>query len=105
MVLGGQITDATLVFSAINQMKPGNRASSLGLALVDFMHKCQAGGMENVSGFHYEDLVMCCFRGLAWLQQGKTAEARVLLETLSQGDDIVSAQLARDILKYELKGR
>ncbi|WP_020405319.1 hypothetical protein [Hahella ganghwensis] len=105
MVFEGQIDEARKVFSAVNQVSPGNRPSALGLALVDLVQMQQAGIPDDSVRCHYQDPVMSCFQGLVWLQEGRTTEARALLEAAILAEDAASAELASDIIKYEIEGR
>ncbi|OZG74360.1 hypothetical protein BTA51_04940 [Hahella sp. CCB-MM4] len=102
MMLSGDIDQADKVFTAIDLIRPGNRPSALGLAITEMLRSrvCRELGMPTAE--LSDDPILCCFIGLEWLQQGRTADARAILESVSVSGEIVSARLARNIMTYEL---
>ncbi|WP_431689418.1 hypothetical protein [Hahella sp. NBU794] len=105
MLLEGAVDDARKVLTTVNRIKPGNPASTLGLALAERLQEPGRGRGHSVEGGHNSDPVLSCFQGLIWLQQGREEEARALLAKTSQSPDATAAKLAQDIIQYEIEGR
>lgn len=104
MLLEGAVDDACKVLTTVNRIKPGNPASTLGLALAERLQEPGRGCGHSVGGGN-SDPVLSCFQGLIWLQQGREEEARALLAKTSQSPDATAAKLAQDIIQHEIEGR
>jgi len=103
MIFEGEMDNAHTVLSAVNRVNPGNRPSALGFAFINFMTAQRVGSCESMESGHHADPVMNCLQSLVWLKQGQTSEARILLDAVSQLQNSSAAQLARDIIHYEIE--
>ncbi len=102
MMLSGKFDHANTVFTVLEQIRPGNRPSALGLALTEMLRSRMHREAGVLAAEALDDPMLCCFMGLQRLQQGRNAEARALLESVSAGGEDVSASLARNIMTYEM---
>ena len=104
MIFDGELLSAKKVFSALAQKRPEARAPVLGLAMVDFAAKDMSGASKEGGYIDYKDPFMDCIQGMVWLREGRTSEAKALLERVLSSGDAPAVELAETILTHEVGG-
>lgn len=103
MILEGKTKEPKIVFTALEGVMPGNRPSSLGLAMIKYAESRRTGHLGDACDFSgATDPFLLCLQALHLLKAGSTSAARVLLQTVAEGSDPDTATFARDIVQFEL---
>jgi hypothetical protein len=108
-IFDGKTSEAECIFSAVLAIKPEHQASILGMSVLNASSKSlnTESLKKSVNESCYlntDNSILWCVQALALLQRKETVFANELLDRITECNDPIARDLAKTIIKNEIRG-